>query len=414
MGATISTADEPQGANGTFADHTLEQALWPLRTAFAGLTIISIVALFIVGGLAAVSTVAALLLLALGGVTAVFAVARSRRQLNIVIAETSAAAGSLNCEHKRRCISGLDRLCIGVLPVWSGQIEMARSHTEEAGLALAERFANISQRLKASTTTSSEANGISLVSLLGEAQAELDSIISALHAALSTKETLLKEVMTLSNHTDSLQRMAKDVGDIAKQTNLLALNAAIEAARVGEVGRGFAVVADEVRKLSTLSGETGKKISETVGTVNRAIAEALAVSRQYAEQDEALVRNSSQVIGHVISRFGKTAAELAAASENLVQESQSVGAEVDDVLVALQFQDRVSQVLNHVTNDLAKLRQNINDGEQQLSSGATVTPIDATQWLSELARTYTMPEQHDIHNGTQPRSVASSSEITFF
>jgi len=322
-------------------------------------------------------------------------------------------------EKNRRGIAGLDQLCLSVLPVWSGQIEMAQNHTEEATIALTQRFADISQRLESAVSATRGATGDEpgshfLVTLLNEAKTDLDSIISSLRSALAGKESLLNEVTTLSSHTSALQRMAQDVGDIAKQTNLLALNAAIEAARAGEVGRGFAVVADEVRKLSTLSGETGKKISETVDTVNKAIADTLMASRQYAEQDEALVQDSSTVIGRVVSRFGQTATDLSDSSENLRQQGVVIGQEVAEVLVALQFQDRVSQVLNHVTNDLKKLQQNIADGERQLSDSHGLVAVDAAQWLAELSQTYTMPEQHAVHNGGTAQSDAGSNEITFF
>jgi len=322
------------------------------------------------------------------------------------------------CSHKANCISGLDKLCVGVLPIWSGQIDIARNHTEEAAIALAARFSDISQRLESSTAHGSlghNAESQPLVTLLQETQKELDSIILSLRAALASKESLLTEVLTLSSYTETLQGMAQDVGDIASQTNLLALNAAIEAARAGDVGRGFAVVADEVRKLSNLSGETGKKISETVDTVNRAISETLQASRRYTEQDETLVHDSSAVIERVISRFGRAATDLTEASAKLRQESTAVGAEVSEVLVALQFQDRVSQVLNHVKDDLHKLQQNIENSEQLLSTGSNPLPVDAAQWLEELSRTYTMPEQHRVHQGGSAQDNSSNStEITFF
>jgi len=374
---------------------------------------------FVVGGFTVLSVLAALTLAALTLGLGIWAATRCRIQLHAALAAERRAGESNQCEKRNRCIGGLDRLCLDVLPVWSGQIEMARAHTEEAAIALASRFADISQRLEASVSASHGAaghgaEGNALVVLLNEAQTELDSIIASLRNALSTKETLLHEVTALSSHTEALQRMAKDVGDIAKQTNLLALNAAIEAARAGEVGRGFAVVADEVRKLSTLSGETGKKISETVETVNKAIADTLQVSRQYAEQDEALVSDSSAVIGHVVSRFGQAATDLSEASESMRQESHAIGLEVAEVLVALQFQDRVSQVLQLVNNDLRKLQDNIQDSERQLMTGASIKPIEAAQWLAELSHTYTMPEQHTIHNGGASAPVADSNEITFF
>ncbi len=317
-------------------------------------------------------------------------------------------------------IAGLDDLCSQVLPVWGGQVEMARSHMEQETIALTQRFADISRRLGESVAQlDSGGQGESLITLLHSAQQDLDAIVSGLKHALENKVALLDEITALSAHTEELQRMAKDVGDIANQTNLLALNAAIEAARAGEAGRGFAVVADEVRKLSTLSGDTGKKIGTTVETVNAAIAHSLSISQDYAEQDKTLVNNSSNVIGDVIARFSHAATGLAESSEHLRSESVAIGQEIDNVLVALQFQDRVSQVLDHVNQDFGKLKEKIDTGKLQQREGSEHEPIEAGRWLEELSQTYTMPEQHVIHGGgtleqNNKTTSGGSGEITFF
>lgn len=305
-------------------------------------------------------------------------------------------------------VPGLSRLCEGVLPVWSEHIQMARSQTEESINALASRFGDISRRVHETVASSSgEAGGDHvLVDLLNRSQSELDTIVEGLRTALVSKDSLLNQVTELSKFTVELSRMAKDVGDIAKQTNLVALNAAIEAARAGEVGRGFAVVAHEVRKLSMLSGETGKKIGETTEMVNRAIDATVQVSRQYAQQDQALMVSSGQVIAHVVTQFRSAAAALTAASQHLRAESEAVGREVDDVLVSLQFQDRVSQVLGQVRDDIGRLKARVS------RSSEDITPLDPKDWLRELAQTYTTPEQHGAH-GARP-AASAGAEITFF
>lgn len=324
---------------------------------------------------------------------------------------------------RAHCIDGLNQLCHGVLPVWSGQVEIARSQTEDAINDLALRFGNLSQRLEnavsASQTTSSAADDGSsqgVVALLKNSETDLHSIISSLRSALKEKESLLHEVHALSRFTEELREMAQNVGSIAHQTNLLAINAAIEAARAGEVGRGFAVVASEVRKLSQLSAETGKKITTTVETVNNAIVKTLRVSSQYAMQDEAMTASSEQIIEKVLDQFQSTATGLNDSAEVMRRESQLIQSEISDVLVALQFQDRISQVLTHVCSDLDKLNNTLDASEQQLAAGVMPKPLDTAAWLEALTSTYTMAEQHSVHGGDRPglQAQASATEITFF
>jgi methyl-accepting chemotaxis protein len=324
---------------------------------------------------------------------------------------------------RAQCMEGLDQLCSGVLPVWSSQVEIARKQTETAINDLAVRFGNLSQRLEAAVAVSQNTGGdtnadagLDVVTLLQSSESELNSIIAALRSALKEKESLLVEVDRLSRFTEELKEMAHSVGSIAHQTNLLAINAAIEAARAGEVGRGFAVVASEVRKLSQLSAETGKKMTATVETVNNAIANTLKVSRQYAEQDEAMTANSQRIIEEVLDHFHSTASGLNESADVLRRESQLIHNEISDVLVALQFQDRTSQVLCLVRNDLDKLDQTLETSRQRLAEGNLPPPINTAEWLEKLTNTYSMPEQFAAHGGKQSAAPAqgSSTEITFF
>ncbi|WP_426099798.1 methyl-accepting chemotaxis protein [Pseudomonas sp. PSPC3-3] len=329
---------------------------------------------------------------------------RLRQQLDQP-AETSATLAVDN---------GLADVCLSVLPIWSRQIEAARLISETSILKLSERFGTLSSNISNSVASNGGQDASQqLVDLLEVGQHDLNSIVLALRAALSNKENELKEVMQLSGFTEQLQQMAKFVGDIASQTNLLALNAAIEAARAGEAGRGFAVVADEVRKLSSMSGETGRKISETVNTVNAAIARTVQMSRHHAEQDTLTLADSERVVSQVIEHFRGTAQTIVRNSHDLQQQSANVADEIAQVLVALQFQDRVSQMLTLITRDLGKLEQQLDERQASSLSGHALTPMASDRWLQELSTAYTMPEQHAIHGGNT-HAKADASEITFF
>ena len=379
------------------------------------LAVVGSACILIVGGFDLLPLLLAAFVVVLGGVTSYRLTLLWRSNVGQL---QRAAQSELEGERRRHQldhIAGLETLCDGVLPVWSGQVEMARSHTEDSITALTNRFANINQRIEATMASSQGEGSDGLIALLRENEVELNSIIATLRSALTMKEAMLTEVASLSALTEGLKRMAGDVADIAKQTNLLALNAAIEAARAGEVGRGFAVVADEVRKLSDLSGGTGKKIGETVEIVNKAITSTLDISRQYAVQDAEMVVNSERIIEHVVNRVQAAVVRLADSSDVLRHETQTISAEISDVLVAFQFQDRVSQVLGHVCSDMGKLKEHIASSEKLRAQGGEGSSIDASVWLEELSHTYTVPEQHVVHAGGTARTVATSaSEITFF
>jgi methyl-accepting chemotaxis protein len=327
---------------------------------------------------------------------------------------------STGIEKQEQGIDGLDSLCQKVLPIWSSQVEMARVHTEESIADLAQRFDALSKRLDTAVIASQNtvggddgSNG-GIVELLNDSQLELGTITKALGASLGEKEKLLRSIEDLSGFTEQLSKMALEVSSIAAQTNLLALNAAIQSARAGEAGHGFSVVADEVRKLSRSSGDVGRKITETIESVNEAIEDTLIISQKFAKQDKHTLDNAEQIIASVLKHFTQAATKLADSEELLRTENNAINHEISDVFVDLQFQDRVSQILTLVSDDLNKLEQHLNELKNKETSDGLSRSVNVEQWLEELAMTYTMEEQLATHDGAKTEIKTNQTNITFF
>jgi methyl-accepting chemotaxis protein len=328
---------------------------------------------------------------------------------------------SVDANWQETGIDGLDTLCQRVLPIWSSQVEMARVHTEESIADLAQRFDALSKRLDAAVIASQNTvegdheSQEGIVELLEHSQRELGIIIQALGSSLEEKKKLLYSIEELSGFTEQLRKMAWEVSSIASQTNLLALNAAIQAARAGEAGHGFSVVADEVRKLSRSSGDVGRKITETIEAVNEAIEDTLSISRKFARQDKQTLGNAEQTIASVLSRFNKAASGLSYSEELLRTENKAINHEIANVFVALQFQDRVSQILTLVGDDLDKLEQHLSEFNSEQHGAGESRAVNVEQWLDELALTYTMEEQLAAHDGVKAEIKAhQQTSITFF
>ena len=322
-----------------------------------------------------------------------------------------------------RSIVGLEQVCEKALPIWSQQIENSRQQTEAAMIDLTQRFSGLANKLEEAVNAShlaagelGDANSRGMAGVLSESQQQLNEVVAILHSAQANRDAMLAEIKSLTTYTIELNTMAMDVAKIASQTNLLALNAAIEAARAGEAGRGFAVVADEVRNLSRLSSETAQKMTEKVDTINTAIGRAFQIAENAAARDHASALNSEQTIEQVLTRFRHATDSLAESASLLQNESTEIHLEISNVIVSLQFQDRVSQILSHVRQNMESLSSHLVTSEQNSQAGGPIQ-IDANRWLAEMELSYATDEQRNIHHGRTTRSVKaqpSSADITFF
>lgn len=317
-------------------------------------------------------------------------------------------------------IIGLEEVCQKAVPIWSQQIESSRQQTEEAMIDLTQRFSGLANKLEEAVSASHQAAGDlggteskGMAAVLSESQLQLNEVLSLMHSAQENRDAMLAEIKSLTAYTLELNTMALDVAKIASQTNLLALNAAIEAARAGEAGRGFAVVADEVRNLSRLSSETAQKMSDKVDTINAGIGRVSEIAESSAARDHVSVANSEQAIEQVLTRFRQATDSLAESASLLQSESTDIHHEISNVIISLQFQDRVSQILNQVRNNMEHLSNHLNDPEQQVRTSGPIM-IDADSWLADMELTYATDEQRDIHHGRTTKPTASSADITFF
>lgn len=385
--------------------------LWPYPS---GLSAAAALVLLFIGEPSTLTISFAVLLVVTGVVTGSALQEKLRKQVAFVAEQTRLETIHLSAPPPR--FEDLENLCIEVLPVWERQINSAKVQTEDAVTALSQRFMGIYQKIDAAVVASQQAAGGivgengGIVEILNQSKQELSSVIDAMEAALGSKQALLSEIAKLSKFTEELKKMATDVGSVAERTNLLALNAAIEAARAGEAGRGFAVVADEVRKLSGMSGEAGKRITQTVGVINSAIIATLRTADDFAKLDASTMGQAKTVVQDVLEKFSTAAGSLAESSEVMQTEARGVRTEVEDVLVSMQFQDRVCQIMSHIQDDIAKLSTLLREDESDKKGEIR---IDVPSWLAALHATYTTAEQRQNHSSSK-KAAAEEAEITFF
>lgn len=306
----------------------------------------------------------------------------------------------------------------GVVPVVVRQIQTANEQTATGMGALVSRFSDINKRLDGALRASRDfIAGVDVNNKQGSvvefarSEQELHSVIEQLQTSLAARNEILTNVRRLSAFADDLKRMGSDVATIARQTNLLALNAAVEAARAGEAGRGFAVVANQIRTLSELSGKTGNSITDKVQGINAAMAAAVTAAEDASAKEDDAFSASEQAINTVLTRLRDQAAGMSKAAELLQTENAGIKREISDVMVALQFQDRTSQILGHANEALTLLHQTLADHATGGDAGDALSRI-----MSTLQSSYTTAEERINHHITtsSPAASAAAKEITFF
>jgi methyl-accepting chemotaxis protein len=293
-----------------------------------------------------------------------------------------------------------------VLPIWARQIETSRGHTEDAVVALSERFCGIAQRLDAALGREESSGRQDVAAQMRDSERDLKLVMDALRAIQKSRDELANEIRGLAAYTEDVRSMASEVESIAFQTNVLALNAAIEAAHAGERGKGFAVVAHEVRALSNAARDTGKRITKKATLISEALGKISETNEIVAQRDQREVKSSEANIGAVLDRFTQSTSQFAETAQRSMEQSRAIKGEVEESLVQLQFQDRVSQILAQVVSSIGQMTE---------WAGSDVAPPQADEraQIAQMLGSYATEEQRRNHQGLAVDAVAPQA-VTFF
>lgn len=294
-----------------------------------------------------------------------------------------------------------------VVPLWQRHLFTCQELSEKAINELTERFGNLVE-LIVETRNMASGGSLAVDNTIESDMSNLHNIFVKLNEYDATTDQLFHQIEELHAFTSDLDHMASSVASIANQTNLLALNAAIEAARAGEAGRGFAVVAQEVRELSSQSGGTGEQIAKKIEEVKAVISRILSSASSTKDQEGRTLEESEAYISQVIEHLESYAKSLVAEGEQLLSVNQEIQGQIEQMLIELQFQDRISQILQQVTSSMDQLI--LQNADSQIN-------IDVDEILEAMKMTYTTQDEHRQHapnDAKQISGVAEGGSISFF
>ena len=320
---------------------------------------------------------------------------------------TSAASGAQTATFEALAVRLNEALAL-----WQRHLKTAQEQTREATDKLLGGFVSIIQQLDQviDTDTGQSQGKDQRAQVLIEAEVDLKALLASLDETLHSKDRVLGTIRELDGASRGLLGLADVVEKIARQTNLLSLNAAIEAARAGPAGAGFSVVAGEVRRLSAESGEMGKQIGEQVRSFGAQVTATMRDATAQSDHDRNALDVNEDRVRSVITRVDEAVESLSTRAQSNRAVSQSIRSEVESLMVAFQFQDRVNQIIDQVIHAFEGIAAHLEE------SARTHRMPEQEDWHRTLTSGYSTVEQASNHgaNARPAKAPAQASEVTFF
>jgi len=154
-----------------------------------------------------------------------------------------------------------------------------------------------------------------------------------------------------------------------------------------DISRRCSALAPQLSGLLALSRESGQsKLIEAIETTATQLFELIDAQERIAAQSRTQNRKADQRVDAVLAPYGETLSKLA-------QYGDGMRGEISECLMHLQFQDRISQILSHVTASMQLLSKYLQHDPRGTEA--------SRRFLEEMSSGYTTDEQHADHEYVQ-------------
>jgi len=293
----------------------------------------------------------------------------------------------------------------------SEQLRQTSSQIEQSVVEVCNSFQGMAERARA---TVAKATGF-----LGEGSDAAPGKRSFDELIENTGATLVKITNTIAESGEISRRAVQSIQQIdiaseqisaalgmleqlAKQNKMLALNARIEAAHAGSQGAGFEVVAIEVASQTQKSREVTTKVGALVENLRSLANVTLVDLRKINERDMERVEASQREANQSLIDLRAAHEEMKAMLTGMTDDGALLAKDISSAVRGMQFQDRVSQRIAHVVEELDAMRS-------RLLSRFGAVPIESDADVDFKA--YTMREEREVAGIHATESPAGDVEL---
>jgi methyl-accepting chemotaxis protein len=307
--------------------------------------------------------------------------------------------------------------CVPAFPVLRAQLKETVAQAERAVTAVCGSFQNMVVRARDSVAHATASLAKSFAT--DERESSSGTLVTVMHRILERTETVsamtLQTVQKMAQVEEGMGRISgslHDVDEIARALRLLGFNATIEAARAGEHGRTFGVVAGETRRLAEAAGQISKSIQTIIGQLRKSVDDT---SRELRTMSTALSTDSTTSraeVNEAVGAMTATEAEMRRSVEQSARNGESLANDIARAVIAMQFQDSMSQQVTHVVDTLQEIEIGLT---AHLGDCQVIGPAAAQSGRHDRARElmarYTMQSERDTHAAQLGTEPASSSPL---
>ncbi|GGH10980.1 methyl-accepting chemotaxis protein [Silvibacterium dinghuense] len=251
----------------------------------------------------------------------------------------------------------------------SMQLRQTSSQIEHSVLEVCNSFQGIATRAK---TTVSRAvsfladddrgqENVSFETLIQNCSDTMVRILNVTLEAGEVSQRAVERVQQMDESAAAIRTSIQQLEEISKENRMLVINARIEAAHAGEQGAGFAVVAVEVASQTEKMQKVTALVDDLAAELRSLAASTLADLQRMHQRSHERVEECRREVHASLEDLRRAHDGMKSMLVDMTDDGALLASEIGSAIRGMQFQDRVSQRIGHVIEDLEILDRRFDE-----------------------------------------------------
>jgi methyl-accepting chemotaxis protein len=306
--------------------------------------------------------------------------------------------------------------CIPVLPVLATQLREAIGQIEKGVLDISGSFEQMARRAQKAVSGASDDQGsgdrAGVEDLARATRETLGHLLQRIEHSSQLSTLTVERMQEIERRIAGLKETLRDIDDIASNARVLALNGQLEAARAGTRGAAFSVVATETAKMARAAIAASKNMRDVIASLSSDIGACSEDLRQRSSADSEMATKSRSEVDQAFDAMTVVHEGMNRAMDQTRQDCQELARDVHQAVIALQFQDSVSQRIGHVIETLEELHGSLESALAGTEFDRATGPGGAGRdWAGSMADRYTMAAEHQTLAGHAPADARAAEDL---
>lgn len=328
----------------------------------------------------------------------------------------------LTAEDERLCALSTDAAPVGrstdpseaaaaksVLQSLERQIRATATDLQESLLKVSGGFGGIASRARQSVEVAQHGlepgdGRVGMSETVHAIQTTLHGLLTSIRESSEQSRRFSQQIHQLEQVLGDVNQSLIRVEGIAEEARIVGLNGRLEAARAGAHGAAFSVVADESKNLASNAAQTSASIRACVRQLDSALKKVTEQLNDQIRLDGEVVSQNEVMVNRLLLQLGMLNEDLTGALMQTQTIGSELGGEISRTITGLQFQDRISQQLDHIAEAIDALEKTMEPFESVASPSRVAQR--SRDWKRWMERNSTMQSERSVVNSDASSSVS--------